>query len=231
MMTQLSTLGTELKVTDGVLEEIERHINLCRTYVKKHEWRGRVPYLFTGYMMAGEPISQFSSWLDNFAGFQRPTDDIADFLSEVAGINVSGTPSLSHVSLRVQQAVRDYWQQVQDNRRGGDDNFNMQAFRLAEHDSENYLAALAERRLAPGASVYGYSSWLLTIDSAAWNLLSNVDEEIANEIKFSPVISLDFLLRYLSFGPRRDQVEAIPSGFTRIFTPEIFEAVPADSYK
>jgi hypothetical protein len=228
MLVQLNRLGTKLRVTDGVLEEIERHINLCRMYVRKADWKGRVPYLASRYVLAGRPLSTLSSWLENFAGYQRPTQDIADFLHEVAGIEISAVPSFDRIRPDVQSAIRNYWQAIQDRRRGGEDGFNIQAFRLAEHDIENFLAALAERRLSPGASVYGYSSWLLTIDSAAWSLISQVDADVRHEIGFSPVISLDFLFRYLSFGPIRDQVDTSGGGFTRIFTLEIIDSVPAE---
>lgn len=227
LMTNLVRAGTKLNVTEGVLEEVERHINLCRTYVRSHDWRGRVPYVFSRYVETGRPLNGFPTWLETIVGDHRPIDDIADFFSDVAGIEVEATASLDALDQEVVRSVREYWKEVQERRRS-EEGFSLTAYRLAEHDSENYLAALAQRRRSPGASVLGYSCWLLTLDSAAWFLFDKMDVEVRQSIKHPPLISLDFLLKYLAFGPRRDQIDTTAKGFSRIFTPSIYESIPVE---
>lgn len=227
-MRALRQSKTRLVVTEGCVEEVEGHLNLCKTYTRTSSWKGRVPYLVSQYITAGKPLSSFSPWLENFVGPNRPLDDIADFFFEIAGISVATIPVLDRVSPDTQTEIRDYWQRVQDGRRNEGESANIFAYRLAEHDTENYLAVLTERKAVPGNSALGYSSWLLTLDRAAWTLLNSLSEEARNEVRFSPVISLDFLFKYLAFGPRRDLVESVEKGYTRIFSSSVFETIPLD---
>lgn len=226
LMNSLHSTGTKLYITPGVIEEVERHLNLCLTYVRSPNWEGRVPYLFSRFVESGRPLTTFASWLEGIAGDYRPLDDIADFLQDFAKIEVA-SPSEEGLDSEVIDAVRNYWQNVQDHRRG-EEGVNLVAYRLAEHDSENYLSAISKRRRSPGASVLGYSDWLLTLDSAAWNLMNNVDRSVQNKILHAPLISLDFLFKYLSFGPRRDQIDASGKGFSRIFTASVYESIPVE---
>jgi hypothetical protein len=229
LMVQLGRAGTKLAVSEGVIEEIESHLNLCVTYLRTRDWQGRVPYVYARFRIAGKSAASFPSWVDNiFMGKHRPMDDLAEFLRELAKIEVEKPPYLDNIDDDVVNAIREYWKSVQDKRRRGDDRFNINANRLAEHDSENYLSALAQRRGQPGGSALGYSSWLLTLDSAAWSLLSAMDDEIRRKVVHAPVISLDFLLKYLAFGPRRDRIDTSGNGSARIFTASIYESIPVD---
>jgi hypothetical protein len=228
LMVQLQRAGTNLAVSEGVIEEIESHLNLCVTYIRTRNWQGRVPYVYARFRIAGKLAAGFASWVDNFMGEHRPIDDLAAFLRELAGIEVETPPSLHEIDDDVVDAVHEYWKEVQDKRRRGDDGLNINANRLAAHDAENYLAALAQRRLRPGGSALGYSSWLLTLDSAAWSLLRAMSDKIRRKIVHAPVISLDFLLKYLAFGPRRDRIDTSGNGSTRIFTASIYESIPVD---
>jgi hypothetical protein len=228
MMKQLSRSGTKLVVTEGVLEEIERHLNLCATYVRTPDWRGRVPFVCSRYVEAGRSLSGFSSWLETLIGDHRPLDDLADFLDDVAQINVSELPSFESLDDNVVAAVREYWHTAHEERRGNEEGFSSTTYRLAEHDTENYFASLAQRRLQPGGSALGYSSWLLTLDSAAWLLLGKMDANVKKSIRHSPIVSLDFLLKYLAFGPRRDQIDTAGKGFGRIFAAAVYETIPVD---
>lgn len=157
LMVNLRRAGTTLNVTEGVVEEVERHLNLCRTYVRSTDWHGRVPYVFSRFVETGRPIGTFPTWLETIVGDHRPLDDIADFLSEVAGVEVEPPVTPENIPEDVIRSIREYWQVVQERRRS-EEGFNSAAYRLAEHDSENYLTALAQRRRASGASVLGYSS-------------------------------------------------------------------------
>jgi hypothetical protein len=228
LMSQLRRTGLKLWVTRGVIEEIERHLNLCKAYLRTDNWVGRIPYVYQRYALAGGTTSRFGGWLEQFVGNHRPLDDLADFLSEIAGIKVTELPDWSALSQTMINEIRDYWQSVQDKRRGGSENFGLHSFRLAAHDTENYVSVLAQRRIEPGKSIMGYTSWLVTMDSAAWNLVKKVSHDTATSIEHSPIISLDFLLKFLSFGPRRDKIDTSKRGYSRIFEATIYESIPPD---
>ncbi|NTG65158.1 hypothetical protein G6L45_33445 [Agrobacterium rhizogenes] len=225
LVSQLRKTGLKLWVTRGVIEEIERHLNLCKAYLRIERWVGRVPYVYQRYALSGGHASRFEGWLERFVGNHRPLDDLADFLADTAAIEVTEIPSMDKLPATVVSDVRDYWHAVQDKRRGSGENGSHHSFRLAEHDTENYLSVLAQRRIEPGKSIMGYTSWLVTMDSAAWRLMERVDAETSNFIEHSPIISLDFLLRFLSFGPRRDQIDVSKKGYSRIFGSTIYESV------
>ncbi|NTI50974.1 hypothetical protein G6L94_21865 [Agrobacterium rhizogenes] len=227
LMVQLDRAGVNLSITEGVLEEVEGHLNLCKAFTRSSDWRGRVPYVYARYVIAGKSPAGFPGWLDNFMGDHRPIDDLADFFNEVANISLESVPSTDDMDPTVVNAVADYWTEVQDRRRRADA-FSVNAYRLAAHDTENYLAALAERRSRQDGSALGYSSWLFTLDSAAWALMSKVDPNVRRRIHHAPLISLDFLLKYLSFGPRRDRVDTSLTGHSRIFTASIYESIPVE---
>lgn len=231
LMVQLKRTGLKLRATPGVIEEIERHLNLCRHFLRVDDWVGRVPYVYQRFALAGGTTSEFNGWLEQFHGSFRPIDDLAQWLGDVAGIEASDPPSFDALPKSVVDEVRQYWQGVQEDRRRDTEGGLIHALRLAEHDTENYLSVVLERRVEPGKSLLGYTSWLVTMDSKAWRLLSKLSPQAASTIKHSPVMSLDFLLKYLSFGPRRDRVEPLRKGHARIFTSTIYESIPTDLIK
>lgn len=80
--------GIEVRVTPGIIEEINGHMNralICSQY-SPAEWRGRVPYLYQRYLQTGNPQKDFRKWLSLFRGIERPEDDIAQYLFDVFGI-------------------------------------------------------------------------------------------------------------------------------------------------
>lgn len=228
LMVQLKRSGLKTRVTWGVLEEIESHLNLCRTFVKKRSsWQGRVPYVYQRYAIAGGRAETFSSWVEEFMGDHRPLDDLAEYLADLADIQVAKPISTSDLDQEVVDAVREYWHQIQDERRDVSQSASNK-YRLAEHDIENYLSVLAQRRSEVSKSAIGYTSWLVTLDSAAWSLLGKIDESAREKIRHTPVISIDFLLKYLAFGPRRDLIDTSSRGHTRVFAATVYENVPVE---
>jgi hypothetical protein len=228
LMAQLRRVGLQLRATPGVIKEIERHLNLCSTYLRVPNWVGRVPYVYQRFVLAGGKAPQFNGWREQFHGNFRPTDDLTQWLKESAGVEASEPPSFDPLPDELVREVRHYWQTVQDQRRSNTDGGSIHALRLAEHDTENYLSVLVERAADLGKSPLGYTSWLVTMDSAAWRLLPNISSDSASFVRHSPIISLDFLLKYLSFGPRRDRVETVRMAHNRIFISTIYENIPAD---
>jgi hypothetical protein len=231
LMVQLKRTGLVLRATPGVIEEIESHLNLCKHYLRTEKWLGWVPYVYQRFALAGGTPSRFAGWLEQFFGDFRPQEDLAEWLGDVAGIEASDPPGFDGLPKDVVDEIRAYWQGVQDERRGDTEGSGVHNLRLAEHDTENYLSVIVERRSLPANSAIGFSSWLVTMDSAAWRLKSKVSRSTADLIKHTPVISLDFLLKYLSFGPRRDMVEPKNRGHTRVFTSAIYENIPPELIK
>ena len=218
--------GISLKVTYGVIEELERHLNRCRAYSKSENWNGYIPYVYQRYVLLGGRRDSFSSWLENFMGGNRPEDDIADFIREY-GIIVTDPENGSILPEELVSAIQEYWQEVHVKRRGNED-FNLQVNRLAQHDVENIISVLSDRKQEVGKEGVGFRSWWLTLDAAAYKMKN--DENILNASRNfqPPVMSLDFLLKYLAFGPKRDVLFRNSTDSIRIFAPEIFDNIPAD---
>ena len=131
----------------------------------------------------------------------------------------------------VKAAITSYWQEIQDRRRGSGDGFNLVSDRLAQHDIENCLTVLSARMEETGRSPLGHKSWWLTLDSAALRMPIALDKDIWAKIKHSPVLSLDFLVKYLSFGPARDQVIDAQANSSRVFSTAIIESLPIELIK
>jgi hypothetical protein len=228
MFEQAKSAGITLVVTSGILEEIERHLNRCVAYTHTHTWTGRVPYVYAQYALAGRAPSAFGSWVEQFRGQNQPTQDIADYLSDLFAIEVVKPVDSNDIDPAVASAIRDYWREMHDKRRASDGEFNVYANRLAEHDSECCISVLNERQAQRGKSPLGFESWWLILDSAARRMLTNLDQEISKKIQHSPVISVDFLLKYLAFGPRRDRIDHSGRDLPYAFAAPILETLPPD---
>lgn len=215
-------------VTQGIVEEIERHLNVCIAFARSTTpWKGRVPYVIAQYLLAGGKVSSFSSWVEQFVGQLNPEQDIADYLREEFAVEVRQGGDDASLDKGVVYEVEEYWRKVQDRRRNSGDQFNMNANRLAAHDAENYLLVLRQRKKDSGRSPLGFTSWWLTMDHAAWKIPEKIDPDIWREIKHSPLMSIDFLLKYLAFGPNRERVDPADLPYAQIFTTTLME-VPAD---
>jgi hypothetical protein len=186
-------------------------------------WTGRVPYVFARYTLAGLPASAFGSWAEQFRGTHQPVQDIADYFRDSYGIEVLKPTGATALDPEIVTTIREYWKVLHDKRRAAGGTFSMNANRLAEHDAENSISVIAERQLQAGKSPLGYTSWWLTLDSAARNMLANLDPGVAKTIGHSSVISIDFLLQYLAFGPNRDLLELSPGRHTYLFAGPVLE--------
>jgi hypothetical protein len=224
MTKKAATAGLKLRVTKGILQEIERHLNRCLAYARTAKWEGRTPYVYARYELSGKPRAAFASWVERFCGRHRPEDDIADYLYEEYGIEVLVPARFEFVREDVEKAIRAYWHDVHEQRRG-DEDLN-HAYRLAEHDAETCLLVIEERLKSNKSSPLGYTSWWLTFDRAARHMMENLDKEVKKKVKHSPVISADFLLRYIAFGPRRDRAMETSQGLSQFFAESLFEFVP-----
>lgn len=202
--------GLKLRVTPGVLEEVERHMNRCMAFVHipASEWRGRVPFLVKAYMETGRSEASFGSWLENFRGELRPEEDIADYLREVHSVRTESLKtSMEQADSELRLAVQEIWRTVHDRRRSktGAEADEISIGRLVRHDVENYVGVL-ERRQREEKAPLGYSSWWITLDGTAYRVEEKLRKKWGLRIKGSPVMSPDFLLNYLAVGPSRQRL-------------------------
>lgn len=225
---QARRASIEMFVTQGVIEEVERHFNLCMAYAAPGRWHGRVPYVIQQYLISGKKVSGFAHWLEQFCGKKNPEQDIADYLADEFGIETGRRPDDVPLDADVEAAVKAYWEDVQDRRRNNSqDSFNMATHRLAAHDAENYLIVLKQRKRNSGRSPLGFTSWWLTMDHAAWKMPERLDADVWEKIKYSPLISIDFLLKYLAFGPNRERVNQSDLAHAQVFGSNLVE-VPSN---
>jgi hypothetical protein len=202
--------GLELFVTPGVVEEVERHMNRALTCERMNygAWVGPVPYLLEQFVASGRPLAAFSIWLENFRGNARPEEDISEYLKEKFGIETrsleaerdAAPPELRH-------ALQLVWYDAHRRRRDrlGGPVDEIVITRLVEHDVECYCG-VTQLRSKERASPFGYSAWWLTVDRTAFNVTERLRDAMATEPPDSPVLSADFMVNYLAFGPIRSKV-------------------------
>lgn len=226
--------GLKLKITDGVLEEVEAHIHRSSVCANSRpgEWKNAsIPYLFAYYVSVGRGVQGFSSWLEKFRGSVQPVQDIADFLRHLFGIEQRDiTQDANKLDERLRLGIKEAWTAVHMERRQQNDIDPNLALRLAEHDTENYAGVL-HRRKQEGASALGFTSWWLTLDHKAFSINKKIAENLGDRPIPSPAMSADFLTNYLAFGPLRDKASkstvkilpvALDASITEL-TPELIE--------
>lgn len=198
--------GVELRVTTGVIREINAHMKKAYACSVKpsREWRGRVPFLYNCYLETGQNREGFRNWIELFRGTERPEDDLAQYLQEVFAIervDLDGQVAVVEDDLR--WSVERLWGEAHRNRRQveykGDEEITNQ---LIKHDVENYLGVVSLRQ-AEQVTEFGYKHWLLTLDRLAWDIRDIIREEFHGQNIPSPIMSLSFLMNNLTFGPDR----------------------------
>lgn len=234
MLEAAHKAGLELFITPGAIEEIERHMNRSLACVRiGHEgWVGPVPYLLKNYISSGRPQAAFHSWLEMFRGDSRPMTDISEYLDDELNIKTRSLESERDASSpELRHALQTLWYAAQKSRRDRhelpiDD---MTLTRLVEHDVECYCG-VTHLRSRERTSPFGYSAWWLTIDRKAFDLKPRLRQAMKEEPPDSPVLSADFMINYLAFGPLRKRVgktrEAhlpftMELGTARYLTPEL----------
>lgn len=132
--------------------------------------------------------------------------DLKDYFHRLHQITVSSLEEACEaVSDDFRHAVTEFWIGVHTSRRSKqDDGFDELAIqRLARHDVENYVGVIGRRRGVPSETAIGYPYWWLTFDSEAFQILKKINRNLKDYPRHSPVMSPDFLLTYLRFGPKR----------------------------
>ncbi|MDD2902207.1 MAG: hypothetical protein PHU44_07200 [Syntrophales bacterium] len=224
--------GIQLRVTTGVIQEINAHMNTaqaCSQYVMG-TWRGRIPYLYYQFLHTGRASGEFRRWLSLFRGGERPEEDLAQYLFEVFEIKKA---DLEDASLKVDQDLRwaaeRLWSDAHVERRKHaqqiDEAITLQ---LIKHDVETYLGVISLRK-EEQVSELGYRHWLLTLDRIAWEIRDRLRAEFPNRIPASPLLSLSFLINNLNFGPIRSQTKKTDHLSLPLFLDiELSESLPHD---
>lgn len=202
--------GLKLYVTPGVIEEIERHMNRSLTCVRltTGQWKGAIPYLLERFLASGRSTSSFPSWLENFRGDSRPLQDLADYLEDQFDIKERSLEAERNASSpELRHALEQIWYERYEHRREkyGTPLDDMVVTRLVNHDVECY-SGVVQLRSKERASPFGYSAWWLTVDRQAFDLKNRLKSLMDSQPPDSPVMSADFLVNYLAFGPMRRRV-------------------------
>jgi len=225
--------GIELRVTPGVIQEITSHMNTaltCSQYLPA-SWRGRVPYLYYQYLHTGKPRQEFSKWLSLFRGTERPEEDVAQYLFDIFGIQKAPlSEEMNKVSQELRWAAERLWTQAHRERRRqyieeGDESTTQQ---LIKNDLETYLGVISLRQQEQVTEL-GYRHWLLTLDSIAWQIRNRLRDEFQNRTPTSPLLSLNFLVNNLTFGPERRKLSRTQEQTLPIVLDiEMAESMPQD---
>lgn len=197
--------GLKLHVTEGVVEEVERHLNRCYTYASTGgaNWRSRIPFLYTAYVLSGGLPSQFNDWRNQFAGRERPEEDVSEFLLDEYGIDTRSLLEYSDPApLELRGALQELWNEAHDRRRTD----AAIRYRLVAHDVENSVGVIQYRKHLE-RSPMGYRAWWLTVDKIADSLGAHLKNRMGKDAPDSPVLSPDFLSQLLRLGPLRKAIE------------------------
>lgn len=227
--------GIKFYVTLGVITEVNSHMNIalaCSQY-RPSDWRGRIPYLYYHFLNTGKSVSEFSKWLSLFRGKVRAEDDISQFLLEIFGIERVGLLEESEkVDQDLRWAAKRLWSDAHVERRRNTQQLDAATTQqLIEHDLETYLGVIALRR-EEQVTELGYRHWLLTLDRIAWQIRDRLRNEFEGKTPPSPLLSLDFLLNNLTFGPeRRNLTRSEEQSLPIILDVEMAESMPQDILK
>jgi len=231
-LTACAGAGVEWRVTPGVIQEVNAHMNnasSCSHY-QPGNWRGRVPYLYHKFLRTGRSSSDFRKWLSLFRGPGRPEDDLTQFLGDELGVQIEDlTDAAMSVDEELRWAADRLWTAAHSERRRcaqKDDDATTRL--LVKHDVETYLGVVALRRTEQVTEL-GYRHWLLTLDRNAWEIRDRIKKEFRDNTPPSPLMSLSFLLNTMTFGGHRSEASkntepAIPL----ILDIELSESMPHD---
>jgi hypothetical protein len=225
--------GMQLRITRGVLEEVERHINrslACAATYSRVRWRGNVPFLYQMYALSGRSLDRFGSWLERFRGSARPEDDIAEYLLDNFKIEVGSLEKEAAAAPQdLRLMVHEIFASIHDVRRqrGATELDPMTLSRLAQHDAENYVGVIAKRR-EEDLSALGHRAWWLTLDRTAFGVQATLRDRIHGKVPDTPTLSPDFLVNYLALGPVRSAIPKNVESNLPLLAEGIGEFLPAD---
>jgi hypothetical protein len=208
LIAAAAAAGLSLKVTPGVIEEVERHMNRAQVCAAtpSQTWQGPIPYLLSVYVFRGYDTCTFPDWLSTLRGSVRPEDDIAEYVGRMFKVSRQDiAEDTARVPQELRTEVQAVWQEIHLERRQRRSDWDeLVALRMASHDVENYVGVIA-RRNKEQDSALGYTSWWLTLDQQAFEVVKKLSRHVLGRFQ-SPVMSTDFLANYLAVGPLRGRL-------------------------
>jgi hypothetical protein len=171
-------------------------------------WSGSIPFLLSRFIASGRPRSDFALWLRNFRGESRPLQDIEIYLQETFQIVKESLEESSRAApADLRYGLQAIWLRLRSaaEKRHGTSVDSASIARLIEHDIECY-AGVVQVRSREAAGPFGYGAWWLTIDKKAFLTKKELEDVGVSAPPDSPVMSVDFLVNYLTFGPVRRYV-------------------------
>jgi hypothetical protein len=218
--------GLSLRMTHGVLEELDTHTRNSITYARQpNNWHGRPPFLASMFLLSGHPLSAFGQWTRRFRGERRPMEDLAEYLDEEHGIELGSLNSAADTaSTRLRGAVQEIWHETHDRRRQLKPDIQL---RLVSHDVENYLGVV-QRRRGEKVTAFGYETWWLTLDGTAFEVPRILREQLGEDAPDSPVMSPDFMVSFLAIGPLRAQLNRSAESRLPLSVADLGDGLPQD---
>ena len=211
----------KLRITEGVLEELEVHTyNSLRCVQVGEEWHSRIPFLVSSFALTGAPMREFGSWMEQFRGTYNPAQDLAEFLNDEFNIVVGSLEDAANAApIDLRGAVQEAWRDIHATRRIGELDDQTRA-RLIAHDVENYVGVLMRRTRADTTGV-GHRVWWLTLDSPAFKMPKQINDRLQGKPIDSPLMSPDFMISYLSLGPLRSRLSAKAEASLPLSVPDL----------
>lgn len=208
MLQAARACGISLRVTRGIVEELSAHMRRSLAYARiigqGESWDSDIPFLAAAYVAGGNGITSLAGWIENFRGDSQPLEDVIEYLNDVHGIRVQDlAEEAGKLEVDLRGAVQEIWFEARERR---NTKFPPSTIHmLVAHDVECYLGVV-QRRRNENRSPLGFNSWWLTLDGTAYRVHDSLKERLNGEPPPSPVMSPDFLLRYLEIGPLRSQL-------------------------
>lgn len=197
--------GLKLHVTEGVVEEVERHLNRCYTYAITGgaNWTSRIPFLYAAYALSGALPATFNDWRNQIAGKENPEEDVSDFLLDEYDIDTRSLLEFSDPApIELRGALQELWNNAHDRRRTE----STIRYRLVSHDVENSVGVIQFRKSLQ-RSPMGHRAWWLTVDRTAGKVGQFLRDRLGKDAPDSPVLSPDFLSQLLRLSPLRKAIE------------------------
>lgn len=231
VVRKMTACGIEVLISQGTVNEVLNHLRLSVACSNKGlQWRGRVPYLYSQYLQEGRDKSRFSDWIARFRGSERPDEDIRDFLNHEFKIELDDLVEdylKSDENLRF--SVDKLWRDAHTVRRNADANDAdpETVDILIKNDVISYLG-IVERRKSETSADLGYKHWWLTIDSNAWEIRNSLGSNLVNPPS-SPLMSLDFLVQNMTFGPNKSNLSRTDEQLLPVLLDLYFRSCPTRS--
>jgi hypothetical protein len=209
LLRAATRIGIDLKITEGVLEEIATHLDRCVAYsrTEQGQWNGAIPFVYRHWSETRIDGAEggFPAFADRFRGRSHPLDDLADFLGHEFGIEmIDLTEAADSFPVEVRGRATEIWRERRKERRAYRPEAEIDL--LVRHDVEMFFGTLARRSDEHRGGIYGHENWWVTIDGTALRMPKLLAEEGA-ELPSNPCMSPNFLSNLIAIGPGRRNLD------------------------